>query len=87
MPGTNTQANVDGTPPATSPTSAQSVYGAQSNAIQQYIKSQPALWAKLQQMQDQYTQASQPTMWDKLGDAVNQDVYKRQGTRQHDGDE
>jgi hypothetical protein len=50
---------------------AQSAYAPAQSALAEYMKNQPAMWQKLQEMQDQYAKQTQPSMLDKVGDALN----------------
>lgn len=43
----------------------------QQAALDAYQKSQPAMWAKLQDLQNQYQAASKPSTWDQLQDTYN----------------
>lgn len=58
--------------PAATTSPGDAVYGQQRQDIANYIGQQPAMWAKLTDLQNQYKQASAPTFMDRLSDAMSQ---------------
>lgn len=72
----NPQGGVPGGGQAATPAAAQTpgdaLYGQQKQDISNYIAGQPAMWAKLADLQNQYKQAAQPTSMDKISDAMSQ---------------
>jgi hypothetical protein len=68
----STAPDTTGTTAGPSIPSTASAFQSQADALKAYIASQPAMWDKLQQMQQQYMQATKPSFFDTLNSGMNQ---------------